>query len=110
MKIQGTIRPCGPGTRFTRENWCQLLSSRPEFRHSGPRENVDPLTGEKLLIPPPQDAAEVIVDGQPIGQVFWSNNNQKGVIHLQLRPAGLPLVKEWAEEMDGTFHWDSSGG
>ena len=109
MQIQGSIRPCGDGAGFNRAAWCKLLSSRPEFRRPQPRTVLDPVTGETTVVPAAEDVAEVIIDGVSAGNVYWSNN-QRGLVHLRVKPAALPLVKEWAEELDGTFNWDSSGG
>jgi hypothetical protein len=109
MIIQGTIRPSGDGSEFNRPAWCKFIASRPEFRRAAPRTVKDPITGETTTVNPPEDAAEVIIDGNAVGNVYWSSV-QRGMIHLRVKPAALPLVKEWAEEMGGSFNWDSSGG
>lgn len=47
-------------------------------------------------------AAEVIMDGQVVGNVYWSMNEEP-LVNVSVEPSALPLVKEWASAMGGEF-------
>jgi hypothetical protein len=102
MQIEGAIHPVGGEAGFTREAWCQLVAARPEFRRRPPRQGRNPFTGGAMTIRPRPDAAEVVVDGRVVGQVYWSRADGP-MVNVSIEPSALPLVREWAEALKGEF-------
>lgn len=103
MRIEGAIYPTVAGSGFSREAWCRLVASRPEFRRHASRQARNPFTGETMTVHPPPDAAEVVWEGSVVGQVYWSMSEEP-LIHVSVEPAALPLVREWATALAGEFH------
>jgi|SRR5262245_352039 len=103
MRIEGAIVPVGDGRGFTREAWCQLVASRPEFRRSPGREvRKNPFTGGTMTVRPSADAAEVLLEGQSIADVYLSMSEEPRV-NVSIEHRGLPLVSEWAAALGGVF-------
>jgi hypothetical protein len=105
MKIEGSIQPAG-GVAFDRAAWCNLIDKRPELRHPSPREAINPFTKKPHIYRPPDDAAEVVLNGDVIGNASWSQSEEP-LVNVSVEPAGLPLVQEWAAELRGVFVADS---
>ena len=104
LRIKGAIRPFGV-SRFNREAWCELVARRPEFRRRPPRQARNPFTGEAMTVQPPKDVAEVLSDGHPVGEVYWSMSEEP-LVNVSMEPSALPLVLEWAAEIGGEFQPD----
>jgi hypothetical protein len=102
MRIEGAIYPTVAGAGFNREAWCRLVASRPEFRRHASRQARNPFTGQAMTVHPSPDAAEVIVDGSVVGQVYWSMSEEP-LINVSVEPAALPLVREWAAALGAEF-------
>jgi hypothetical protein len=103
MQIQGEIRSADNTAGFTCEAWCQLVSDRAEFRRPAPVQRRNPLTGEAMILYPPQDAADVVIGGNSVGQVYWSMSDEP-LVNVSIEPAALHLVLEWAAALGGVFH------
>jgi len=108
MLIEGAIRPKGQGVNFTRETWCHLIASRPEFRRPSARQIRNPFTGATKTVQAPADAAEVMLEGHSVGSVSWSQSDEK-LVNVSIEPAGLSLVLEWAVVLGGEFFQHSDG-
>jgi hypothetical protein len=106
MRIEGTIRPTGKGSRFSRDSWCQLVSARPEFRPYPARQSRNPFTGETMTVQPPADAAEVVLEGRAVGEVYWSMSDEP-LVNVSIEPPAMPLVLEWATALGGEYRPDS---
>jgi hypothetical protein len=103
MQITGAIHPTDAGHDFTREKWCKVVARRPEFHKRAPFKVPNPFNrGELVMSPEYDDSAEVIVDGQAVGSVYWSMND-KPLVNVAVEKSAMPLVAEWAKEMGGTF-------
>ena len=105
MKIEGSIKPAG-GTTFDKAAWCELIDRRSELRRPAPREGINPFTKEPHVYRPPYDAAEVLLNGNVIGDASWSQSEEP-FVYVSVEPAGLPLVQEWAAKLGGAFVADS---
>src|SRR5262249_10148461 len=105
MRTEGTIYPSGHAAGFSREAWCQLLSRRPEFRRHPPRQARNPFTGEAMTVHPPEDAAEVVLDGRAVGEAYWSMSEEP-LVNVSVEPAAMHLVSQWATELEGEFRPD----
>ena len=105
MKIEGSIQPAG-GATFDKAAWCELIDKRPELRRPAPHEGINPFTKKPTVYRPPDDAAEVLLNGNVIGNATWSQSEEP-VINVTVEPAGLPLVQELASKLGGTFVSDS---
>ena len=105
MKIEGSIQPAG-GVTFDKAAWCELIDKRPELRHPAPREGINPFTKKPHVYRPPDDAAEVLLNGNVIGNASWSQS-EGPLVNVSVESAGLSLVQEWARELGGTFVADS---
>ena len=103
MRIEGTIRPTREGMGFSREAWCQLVSRRSEFRRHPARQGRNPFTGGTMTIQPPDDVADVMLEGRSVGQVWWSVSEEP-LVCVVVEPSAMPLVLEWAQELPGEFH------
>ncbi len=102
-QIAGAIYPIQGSTKFDRETWCQFISGRKEFRSRPPRQAPNPFKpGEMMTLPTFADAAEVIQDGRPVGQVYWSMSEEP-LVCVFVEPLAMPLVQEWAAAMGGIF-------
>lgn len=55
----------------------------------------------------PPDAAEVVLEGSAVGQVYWSMSEEP-LVNINVEPAALLLVCEWAAALGGEFRPDSS--
>jgi hypothetical protein len=108
MRIEGTIYPAGVGSDFSRDAWCKLVASRPEFCRLPPRQARNPFTGDTMTVHPPPDAAEVVLEGRPVGSVFWSMSEDQPLVNVSIETFALPLVREWAAALGGTFRRDPS--
>lgn len=90
------------------DSWCRLIRDRPEFRRPPPRQANNPFTREPMVILPAQDAAEVVVDGKGVGDVYWSMSEDEPLVNVSVERLALPLILQWAAELGGEFHEDSS--
>ncbi len=108
MRIEGTIRPAGDGTGFSREAWRQLIGRRQEFRRRAPRRIRNPFTGGTVMTPQHEDSAEVLLNGHPVGDVWWSMSEEP-LVCVSIEPSAMPLVLAWARELRGEFHRESWG-
>jgi hypothetical protein len=106
MPIQGTIRPAVYGTGFSRKRWRELVNGRPEFRRYPSRQCRSPFNGRIVTIPSNEDRAEVIVGNQPVGKVYWSMSDEP-LVCVMIDESAMPLVLEWAKELQGEFHEES---
>ena len=102
MRIEGAIYPVGDAARFGRGAWCDLVSARPEFRRFPPKQTRNPFTGEPMTVRPVPDAAEVVVEGRAVGEVYWSMSDEP-LVNVSVEVSALPLVREWAEALGGEF-------
>jgi hypothetical protein len=102
MQVMGAIHPIGDAAEFSREAWCRIVDSRPEFRRHQPRQARNPFTGGAMTVRATPDAAEVIIDGKVVGNVYWSMNEEP-LVNVSVEPSALPLVSEWASAMGGEF-------
>ncbi len=110
MRVDGTILPGSDGSRVTRETWCRLIDSRPEFRRPQPRQAINPFTREPMVIHPAPDAAEVVVDGVAVGDVYWSMSENAPLVNVSIERSALPLVVQWAAELGGEFREEPTPG
>jgi hypothetical protein len=108
MQIEGAIHPVGDGAGLTRGAWCQLVTARPEFRRHPLRQARNSFTGGVMTVHPRPDAAEVVVDGRVVGQVYWSMSDEP-LVNLTVESSALPLVREWAAALGGEFRQNSPG-
>jgi hypothetical protein len=108
MRIEGAIRPIGSGLGFDREEWRQLVRRRPEFRRSALRQGRNPLTGGTMTFQPQEDTAEVLLEGSPVGTVYWSMNDEP-LVCVSVEQSAMPMVLEWAKELHGEFQEESWG-
>jgi hypothetical protein len=106
MRIEGAILPIGDGVGFSLEAWCQLVESRPEFRRHPARQVRNPITGGAMTLRPPADAAEVLLGGRSVGNVYWSMSEEP-LVNVSIEPSGLPLVLAWAAALGGEFRPDA---
>lgn len=106
MRIHGAIRQSAKGTAgFDRAGWRRLVASRAEFRRLSPRPGRNPFTGEVIDVHPPDDSADVVIEGSVVGSVWWSMSEEP-LVNVSVEPALAPLVREWAEALGGEFHPD----
>ena len=103
MQINGEILPDADSIGFTRERWCELVISRAEFKRPTPKDTTNPFTGEAMTVFPPEDAADVVFDGNVVGKVYWSMSDEP-LINISIEVSKLDVVKEWATAMGGRFH------
>lgn len=106
MRIEGSISPISGGTGFSREDWCQLVSRRPEFRRFPDRLIGNPFGGGSTVVKPSPDAAEVVMEGRTVGEVYWSMSEEP-MVNVIIEPSALSLVEEWATDLGGEFRPDS---
>jgi hypothetical protein len=108
MPIEGVIRPVGDGIEFTRESWRELIQRRSEFRRPPPQQGRNPFTGGATVFHPSPDAADVVLEGRPVGEVYWSMSEEP-LVNVSVEPSAMPLVLEWAKELGGEFRPESPG-
>ena len=101
-RIHGSIRPTGDAAAFTREAWCRIVKRRPEFRHHPPLQFRSPFNLKIVETPIVEDAAEVL-NGSPVGRVWWSCSEEP-LVNVEIERLAMSLVSEWAAEMGGEFH------
>lgn len=105
MQINGVIKPQPESHRLTFDTWCEFVAGRSEFRRPQPTETRNPFGGEAITIQPSDDVVDIEVDGCVVGNAFWSMS-EEAVVNVTIDEPHLPLVSEWAEELDGVFHPD----
>jgi hypothetical protein len=103
MRIEGVILPTGDASGVTWEAWCELVRRRPEFRRPPPRQVTDPFTRQPTTIWPRPDVAEVLLEGRPVGDVWWTMSEDEPLVNVSVEPSTLPMVLEWAAELGGEF-------
>jgi hypothetical protein len=54
----------------------------------------------------PPDSAEVVFEGQTVGNVSWSQSDEP-LVNVSIEPSALFLVHEWATIFGGEFRADS---
>jgi hypothetical protein len=54
------------------------------------------------MVPPPEDFAEVVLEGRVAGEVYWSMSEEP-LINVRVEPSAMPMVLEWATELGGEF-------
>jgi hypothetical protein len=107
MKIEGSIQPAG-GVTFDKAAWCEFIDKRPELRRPAPRQGINPFTKKPHVYHPPNDAAQVLLNGNVIGSARWSQSEEP-LVNVSVESAGLTLEQEWASELGGVFVPDSEG-
>jgi hypothetical protein len=90
MKIEGSIQPASEAT-FNRAAWCDLVGKRPELRRPAPREIINPFTKKPTTVRATEDAAEIVLNGNVIGNASWSTSEEP-LVNVSVEPAGLPFV------------------
>ena len=106
MRTEGTIYPTSDAAGFNREAWCQLVNRRPEFRRHTPKQTRNPFTGEAMTVRPPEGAAEVVLDGRSVGEVYWSMSEEP-LVNVRVEQSAVHLISEWATELGGEFRPDT---
>lgn len=107
MRIEGTIWPVGDNSKLTREAWCEFVKNRPEFRRPPLAERPNPFKpGQMMTIRPRPDVADVMIDERVVGHVAWSQSDEPLIV-VEIEPAALSLVHQWAYELGGRFEPDS---
>src|SRR3954454_20398513 len=86
MKIEGSIHPAA-GVTFDKAAWCELIDKRPELRRPAPREGINPFTKKPHVFRPRHDAAEVLLNGNVIGDASWSQSEEP-LVNVTVEPAG----------------------
>jgi hypothetical protein len=107
MRIDGAIMPVGGGKGFSREAWRRLIGSRPELQRPASKQTRNPFTGEAMTVDPPEDAAEVMLEGRVVGEAYWSLSDDP-LVNVSVDLAVIFLVTEWAAALGGEFHLDSA--
>ena len=102
MQINGAIYPVANVGTFSHETWCQFIDRRVEFRRSQSREVRNPFTRAPFVLKPRADAAEVILEGRSVGNVYWSMSEEP-LVNVSVDPVAMHLVMEWAAELGGEF-------
>lgn len=103
MRVEGAIFPKVAARDFTRDVWCDLVATRPEFRRYPSVQRPNPFKpGELMTVRPSPDAAEVVIDGRAVGKVYWSMSDEELVI-VSVEPAALEFVQQWAATLGGEF-------
>ena len=74
----------------------------PEFLRPPPRQFRNPFTGGTMTVHPAPDAADIVLEGQTVGAVYWSMS-EKRLVNVSIEPSALPLVHEWAATLAGEF-------
>jgi hypothetical protein len=105
MRIEGTIRPAIGGAPFSREDWCELVRHRPEFRPYPPRQVINPFTRAPTTVHSPEDMTEVWLEDSPVGRVYWSMSEEP-LVNVSVEPSAKHLVLEWAKALGGEFRED----
>lgn len=107
MRIEGAIYPTSTATNFTREVWCHLVKSRPEFRHSPPATRPNPFKpGEFMTIYPSPDTGVVVADGREAGLAWWSCSDEL-LVNVSVEQSAMRFVQEWATALGGEFRIES---
>lgn len=103
MRVEGAIFPTAVAREFTRDAWCDLVATRPEFRRPPSVQRPNPFKpGEFMTVHHPADAAEVVIDGRAVGDVFWSMSDEP-LVNVSVEPAALGFVRQWAATLGGEF-------
>jgi hypothetical protein len=107
MRIEGAIYPTSAAANFTRDAWCHLVKTRPEFRRRPPAQRPNPFKpGEFMTIHTTPDAAEVLADGRAVGDVSWSMSDEP-LVNVSVEPSAMRFVQEWAAALGGEFRPES---
>jgi len=77
-RITCTIEPRRGRGSFDRLKWVTLVDRRPEFKRHPPRQISDPFTGHLVTVYATDDAAEVHLMGQAVGEAWWSASDGNG--------------------------------
>jgi hypothetical protein len=60
-----------------------------------------------MTVRPPADAAEVLLGGRSVGDVYWSMSEEP-LVNVSIEPSALPMVLEWAVALGGEFRPDTN--
>ncbi|MEZ6139648.1 MAG: hypothetical protein R3B84_03665 [Zavarzinella sp.] len=103
MKVEGTIEPDSNISSLSREPWCQLVDRRAELPRPEPRQAINPFTCQSMTIRPTPDVALVILNGECVGDVSWSMDEDVPLVIISVEQVALSLVLEWTKELGGKF-------
>jgi hypothetical protein len=55
-----------------------------------------------MTVHPAADAAQIVVNGQTVGNVYWSMSDEP-LVNVSVEPSGLAFVRECAALLAGEF-------
>lgn len=75
MNFLGRIAASPDPPGIDRERWLSLIRDRPELDPPAPRTVINPFTKQPTTIHPPEGVARVIVKGEELGSMMWSEGD-----------------------------------
>ena len=86
-----------------RDRWIEIIGEHQNLAVPPAREGVNPFTKERVILKPRPDMALVVIEGETVGTMDWSQDSSK-IIEVSGDPAlVLPLAEEIAGLLGGRF-------
>jgi hypothetical protein len=103
MNFIGEIlrEPDPPG--IDHRSWIALIREHPQLVQPEAREAINPFTKETMVVQPRPDVARVVVDGEVVGSMSWSEDDSNLINVFGETKAVVPLAIEIAGSLGGRF-------
>lgn len=93
--------PDPPGIDIRR--WIDLIREHPLLAPPEPREGINPFTKQPRVIRPRPDVARIVIGGQQVGWMYWSEDDSNMINVFGEPQAVVPLAHEVARSLGGRF-------
>jgi hypothetical protein len=103
MEVLGMIRERPNGPTMTRKAWCDLIPGFDTLVPPESRTVTNPFTKKPALVKPTEDTVNIVIDGQVVGQAYWSQSEDNEIVFCGDAKMVPPIVREIALILDGQF-------
>lgn len=83
--------------------WIDLIREHPHLVPPEPREGINPFTKQAMVIRPRPDVARVVIGGQEVGAMYWSEDDSNMINVFGEPQVMVPLANEIARSLGGRF-------
>ncbi|MBC7818401.1 MAG: hypothetical protein IAG10_16060 [Planctomycetaceae bacterium] len=106
MESIGVIRAERDPPGINHDRWVALIDKHPNLLHPPPIEGINSFTRGPMIAHPRPDVASVVIEGQEIGMMYWSENEANQINVFGDSQTVAQLAHEVANLLGGLFEAD----